>query len=261
MKSTILKISFAAILATGFLSSCSTVNNVMGNTESSTNSTSVLGKWELSQINFMKAGSIAEAYPMGVPYLNFVSNSMLNASDGCNTLNGGVTISGNEITFGNMMSTMKACQNVEDANFSSKLNGKLKYSISDNKLLLIQGDIVIMTFVRPGTLAGSWELEEFIGKDRSAKSLDDRFPNQKPTLTFQNNKVSGNDGCNNLTGAYVAIGNSLTVKNIATTRMACQGVDSEAFGERFNNVNRYEVQDGKLVLFANDVKTMVFKKK
>ncbi len=260
MKSTILKISFAAILATGFLTSCSTVNNVIGNTEN-TNNNSILGKWELSQINFMKAGSIAEAYPMGTPYLNFISNSMLNASDGCNTLNGGVTISGNEITFGNMMSTMKACQNVEDSNFSSKLNGKLKYSISDNKLLLIQGDIVIMTFVRHGTLAGSWELEEFIGKDRSAKSVDDRFPNQKPTLTFQNNKVSGNDGCNNLTGAYVAVGNSLTVKNIATTRMACQGVDSDAFGERFNNVNKYEIVDGKLVLFANDVKTMVFKKK
>ncbi|MGV0923501.1 META domain-containing protein [Empedobacter tilapiae] len=260
MKSTILKISFAAILATGFLSSCSTVSNVIENNEN-TNNNSILGKWELSQINFMKAASIAEAYPMGAPYLNFISNSMLNASDGCNTLNGGITISGNEITFGNMMSTMKACQNVEDSNFSSKLNGKLKYSISDNKLLLIQGDIVIMTFVRPGTLAGSWELEEFIGKDRSAKSLDDRFPNQKPTLTFQNNKVSGNDGCNNLTGGYLAVGNSLTVKNIATTRMACQGVDSDAFGERFNNVNKYEIKDGKLILFANDVKTMVFKKK
>ena len=127
MKSTILKISFAAILATGFLTTCSTVNNVIGNTEN-TNNNSILGKWELSQINFMKAGSIAEAYPMGTPYLNFISNSMLNASDGCNTLNGGVTISGNEITFGNMMSTMKACQNVEDSNFSSKLNGKLLMS-------------------------------------------------------------------------------------------------------------------------------------
>jgi len=64
-----------------------------------------------------------------------------------------------------------------------------------------------------------------------------------------------------LTGAYVAVGNSLIVKNIATTRMACQGVDSDAFGERFNNVNKYEIVDGKLVLLANDVKTMVFKKK
>ena len=127
MKTAFLKITFVAVMATGFLSSCSTIANPITNNQASNEG--ILGKWELSQINFMKAGSIAEAYPMGTPYLNFISNSMLNASDGCNTLNGGVTISGNEITFGNMMSTMKACQNVEDSNFSSKLNGKLKYSI------------------------------------------------------------------------------------------------------------------------------------
>ena len=68
----------STILATGFLTSCSTVNNVIGNTEN-TNNNSMLGKWELSQINFMKAGSIAEAYPMGTPYLNFISSMSLKA--------------------------------------------------------------------------------------------------------------------------------------------------------------------------------------
>ncbi len=259
MKIAFLKITFVAVMAAGFLSSCSTIANPITNNQASNEG--ILGKWELDYIMTQDGKSLAEAYPMGAPYLNFVSNKMLNASDGCNTLNGGVTIEGNQITFGNMMSTMKACNGVQDANFSKKLQGILKYDIQDNTLTLIQGDIAIMRFKRPGTLAGTWELEEFIGKDRSAKSLNDRFPNQKPTVTFQNNQVSGNDGCNNMTGGYLAIGNSLTVKNIATTRMACQGVDSDAFGERFNNVNKYEIQNGKLVLFANDVKTMVFKKK
>ena len=259
MKIAFLKITFVAVMEAGFLSSCSTIANPITNNQASNEG--ILGKWELDYIMTQDGKSLAEAYPMGAPYLNFVSNKMLNASDGCNTLNGGVTIEGNQITFGNMMSTMKACNGVQDANFSKKLQGILKYDIQDNTLTLIQGDIAIMRFKRPGTLAGTWELEEFIGKDRSAKSLNDRFPNQKPTVTFQNNQVSGNDGCNNMTGGYLAIGNSLTVKNIATTRMACQGVDSDAFGERFNNVNKYEIQNGKLVLFANDVKTMVFKKK
>ncbi|MBO6212677.1 Heat shock protein HslJ [Algoriella xinjiangensis] len=259
MKSSILKISFAAILATGFLSSCSTVTNPISNNQTSKDS--VLGRWELDYIMTEGGKSLSDAYPMGVPYLDFVSNKMLNASDGCNTMGGGITIEGNQITFGNMMSTMKACEGVQDTNFKSKLQGKLSYAVDGDTMTLIQGDIAIMRFKRAGTLAGTWELEEFIGRDRSAKSLDDRFPNQKPTLTFQNNLVSGNDGCNNLTGGFVAVGNSLTVKNIATTRMACQGVDSDAFGERFNNVNKYEIQNGKLVLYANDVKTMVFKKK
>ena len=259
MKSTILKITMVTVLATGFLSSCSTIANPVTNDQSSNQG--ILGKWELDYIATEGGKSLAEAYPMGVPYLNFTTNKLLSASDGCNVLNGGVTIENNQITFGNMMTSLRACQDVQDSNFSSKLNGILKYSISDNTLTLIQGDIAIMRFKRPGTLAGTWELEEFIGKDKSAKTLDQRFPNQKPTITFQNNLVSGNDGCNNLSGGYLAVGNSLTIKNIATTRMACQGVDSDAFGDRFNNVNKYEVVDGKLVLFANDVKTMVFKKK
>ncbi len=262
MKSTILKLTFAAVLATGFLTSCSTASTTTTTTTTDQASTqSILGKWELDYIMTEGGKTLAEAYPMGAPYLNFISTKMLNASDGCNTLNGGVTVEANEITFGNMMSTMKACQDVQDMNFNANLKGKLKYSINEDGLTLIQGDIAVMHFKRPAKLEGTWELVEFIGKDKSAKSLDDRFPNQKPTITFQNNQVSGNDGCNNLTGGYLAVGNSLTVKNIGTTRMFCEGVDSAIFGERFNHVNKFEIQNGNLVLFANDVKTMVFKKK
>lgn len=257
MKSVIFRLTLVLSLII-VITSCTTMNN---STSGNSDKQSILGKWELVQINQMKATSISEAYPGGAPMLNFISTKMLSASDGCNSLNGGVTVADGEVTFGDMMSTMKACANVEDNNFTSKLKGKLKYSIVDDKLLLIQGDIVIMTFARPSTLAGTWELEEFIGKDKSAKTLNDRFPNKKPMLTFQNNMVSGNDGCNSLNGAYIAVRNSLTMKNVASTRMFCEGVDDAAFMDRFNNVNKFEMKDGKLILFANDIKTMVFKKK
>lgn len=257
MKSIIFRLTLVLSLVIG-ITSCTTMNN---STSANSEENSILGKWELVQINQMEAATIAEAYPMGAPVLNFISNKMLSASDGCNSLNGGVTVSDGEVTFGDMMSTMKACANVEDNNFSSKLKGKLKYTINDDKLLLIQGDIVIMTFVRPSTLAGTWELEEFIGKDKSMKSLADRFPNKIPMLTFQGNRVSGNDGCNGFNGAYISVGSSLTMKNLASTKMFCEGVDDAAFMDRFNNVNKYEIINGKLVLFANDVKTMVFKQK
>jgi heat shock protein HslJ len=259
MKTTLLKLTMIAVLGTGFLTSCSTIANPITNNQATNEG--ILGKWELDYIMTENGKSLADAYPMGVPTLNFMTNKTLSAYDGCNNLNGGVTVESNEITFGNLITTMKACQGVQDSNFTSKLDGKLKYSISDNTLTLIQGDIAIMRFKRPGTLAGTWELEEFIGKDKSAKTLEQRFPNQKPSLTFNNNMISGNDGCNNLSGGYLAIGNSLTMKNIATTRMACQGVDSNAFDERLNNVNKYEIENGKLVLYANDIKTMVFGKK
>lgn len=256
MKSVIFRLTLVLTLIIS-ITSC----NTMKKTTAEKSENSILGKWELVQINQIKAASISEAYPGGAPTLNFISNKMLSAFDGCNSLNGGVTVDDGEITFGDMMSTMKACMNVEDNNFSSKLRGKLKYTINDDKLLLIQGDIVIMTFARPSTLAGTWELQEFIGKDKSMKSLEDRFPNKKPMLTFQNNMVSGNDGCNSLSGAYIAVGKSLTMKNVASTKMFCNGVDDAAFMDRFNNVNKFEIKNGQLILYANDIKTMVFSKK
>lgn len=246
---------FVGILATAFTSSCST--SLPGITKPTDNE-SILGKWELDYIQTNDGKSLLDNYPMGAPYLYFVSNSLLNASDGCNTLNGTVTVKGNEISFGNLASTMKACQGVNDYAFNSKLKGNLKYSISDETLTLIQDDIAVMRFKRPTSLQGTWVLEEFIGKDRSVKTLDQRFPNKKPTVTFQNNQISGTNGCNNLTGGYVAIGKTIKMGNIATTRMACDGVDEASFNERFNAVNSYEIANGKLVLYADGVKTMVF---
>lgn len=259
MKKTIFKMMFVGMLTTTFMSSCSSTLPLI--TGESTNSNSITGKWEVDYIATNDGKTIAESYPQGVPYINFVSEKMVNAFDGCNTLNGGVTISNNEISFGNIATTMKACQGVNDHAFSSKLQGILKYSISDDTLTLIQGDIAVMRLKRPAKLAGTWELEEFIAKDKSAKTIAQRFPNKIPTVTFQGNQISGNDGCNNLSGGYLAIGNSLTMKNIATTRMACQDVDSDVFLERFNKVNTHEIQADKLILFADGVKTMVFKKK
>lgn len=245
------------ILTTTFVSSCSTT---LPSITGESNSNSLNGKWELDYIATNDGKTLAENYPQGIPYINFIANNMVNASDGCNTLNGGVTVKGNTITFGNLISTMKACNGVNDYAFSSKLKGTLKYSISEDTLTLIQDDIVVMRFKKPGKLTGTWVLEEFIAKDRSAKTVAQRFPNKVPTITFQANQVSGNDGCNNLTGGYVAVNSSLTMKNIATTRMACQGVDSDIFLERFNKVNKYEIENEKLVLFVDGIKTMVFRK-
>ncbi|WP_313376901.1 META domain-containing protein [Chishuiella sp.] len=260
MKLAFLKIFLATTLIIGGLTSCSTANTQSEKSEKS-EKTSLLGKWELNDIADIKASSLSEAYSEGVPTINFISNKMVSASDGCNLLNGGITVSGNNITFGNLISTMKACDSVEDQNFASKLQGTLQYKLSDDKLELLQGDKTILTFIRPSKIEGSWVLEEFIGKDRSLKTVNDRFPNEKPTLTFTKNIISGNNGCNNINGAYLAIGNSLKMKDVAVTAMACEGVESDVFMERFDNINKYEIKDGKLILFANDIKTMVFKKK
>ena len=219
MKNTFLKLMFVGALAIAFTTSCSSTQSVANKTEKVVDSNAILGTWELDYLATNDGKSIVDSFPAGAPYINFISSDVVSAFDGCNMLNGGVKINGNTITFGNLMSTMKACEGVSDHAFSSKLSGELKYSISDDTLTLIQGDIAVMRFVRPGQLNGTWVLEEFIGKDRSLKTLDQRFPNKKPTLSFEDGKVTGTDGCNNLSGQVTVVGESLKVGPIISTRM------------------------------------------
>ena len=50
----------------------------------------------------------------GQPYLNIQEDGTFSGTDGCNQLSGQGQIDGNEITFGSITSTMKACQGVDE---------------------------------------------------------------------------------------------------------------------------------------------------
>lgn len=48
-----------------------------------------------------------------------------------------------------------------------------------------------------------------------------------PFLTFvEGGQFSGSDGCNNLTGGWELDGNTIDFENVATTLMACEGVNT-----------------------------------
>lgn len=165
---------------------------------------------------------------------------------------------GNEIKFGNLMSSLRACDGVNDKAFTSALTGTYTYSLTNGVLSLKQGDKVIMSFVRPNQLQGAWVLEEFIGKDRSLKTLDQRFPNQKPTLRFEEDKVNGTDGCNSISGQFQVIGETLKFGPLISTRMYCEGVDDAQFNDRLQNATSFKIENGKLVIYSNGVKSMTF---
>lgn len=260
MKKTLLKMMFVGVLATTFATSCSTTNTTVktDKVDNSITADAILGTWELDYLASLNGKSLVDNYPAGAPYINFISKDVVSAFDGCNMLNGGMSLSGNTITFGNLMSTMKACEGVSDHAFSSKLSGKVTYIVTDGVLTLKDGDTVLMRFIRPGQLNGTWVLEEFIGKDRSLKTLDQRFPNMKPTLTFENGSVSGTNGCNRVSGQYAVVGESIKMGNLITTRMFCDGVDEAPFNDRLGAISAFKKENGKLVLYANGVKTMTF---
>ena len=73
--------------------------------------------------------------------------------DGCNGYGGKVTVDKNTISFGNMMSTMKACSNTEITEIGRAFgkmfaDKKLTYDIADQVLNIYSGNQIIMMFNR-----------------------------------------------------------------------------------------------------------------
>lgn len=72
-----------------------------------------------------------------------------------------------------------------------------------------------------------------------------------PTLAFdpQNMQVSGNSGCNSFTGGFTTDKETITLSNLASTRMMCPDMKMEtAFLSTIANVNNYSIYEGRLVL-------------
>jgi heat shock protein HslJ len=85
-----------------------------------------------------------------------------------------------------------------------------------------------------------------------------------PSLTFDGaeSRVSGSTGCNRLTGSYKSDEGMLHFTPLATTRMMCvhPAVDEQAFLAALGGVTRYEIEDGKLLLFSDAKEpTLVFR--
>lgn len=76
-----------------------------------------------------------------------------------------------------------------------------------------------------------------------------------PSLQFDSAslRVSGADGCNRIMGSYQALGDTLTLSQMAGTKMACldNGNINQAFNTALNKVTHYQVYAKTLKLLDN----------
>lgn len=102
-----------------------------------------------------------------------------------------------------------------------------------------------------------WILHSFDGKEVKQYSLT-----KMPTLNLDlpKNRISGNSGCNRLTGDMELQGDSLSFGQLASTKMACQGsMDFEdKFLKALEKVESYDIENGELKLSGKDKVLMVF---
>ena len=116
---------------------------------------------------------------------------------------------------------------------------------------------------KPGktSIHGSWTLEKVYGAKEPFNML---FPNQAPDVTFdlKTNTLSGKNGCNSYNGPFSLKNGVLTISEMITTRMFCEGVKESLFMTTLKMANNYRVdENGKLILKLDEENLMLFKAK
>ncbi len=80
--------------------------------------------------------------------------------------------------------------------------------------------------------------------------------NTKAFIKFNPEKKSagGNGSCNTFGSSFSINDNTISFKNIFSTKMYCEGVQQteDSFLKQLEKVNRFEVNNKSLVLFQND---------
>lgn len=114
-------------------------------------------------------------------------------------------------------------------------------------------------------LEGEWVLSSITTPSTVGKDLKSLYSMKTPSLKFEvkDHKVYGNDGCNNIHGAFELKGaNGIKLGDkMASTMMFCEGVADRDFMNGLQSVTNYDVVDGKLLLRSGDIIVMTFVKK
>ena len=105
----------------------------------------LVGTWVVSKIQNKEAKDVFGENPATLIY---AADGAVNGNAGCNTYRSKLTIAGDTITFGPMMSTKKACPNLEgEQSFTNILSTPVQASLEgNNKLVFKQNAEVVLEF-------------------------------------------------------------------------------------------------------------------
>lgn len=99
-----------------------------------------------------------------------------------------------------------------------------------------------------------WKLIKLYEDDLSSLSAN-------PTLNFLNDsELGGNTGCNSFGGEYVMKNKILTIKNIFSTKMFCEGrmeIENK-YLNALKEINKLQIVEDQLILFKDENSVLTF---
>ena len=150
--------------------------------------------------------------------------------------------------------------------FSYKIKVK-KEKIKDSPLDVSTYRYVLVQVLEQRDMTDDLELNDLLGKEWILESLTWNgtqygVEGQPPSLRFeQENKITGNGGCNKLFSSFTVEGRTISMNEIGSTRMMCEGKMEleEAFIDILGMKLRAIFDSGKLVLTSEGSNRMIFK--
>lgn len=247
--------AMAAIAAATLLAGCTAV--VPAGPAASLKNTS----WVVTEVN--GEPTLADFQPT----IAFGSADEVGGNSGCNNFGGTYTLTGTQISFGELMMTAMLCtdngRNQQETAFHTALGTVVSVRFASDTVEMLDGDGAVALLLAPvpplDLTDTAWVLGGLIdGNTTSAPAEGDPV-----TLTFTADALSGK-ACNTFNGSYTLDGDTIAIGPLASTRMAC--LDEQLTAQEtlvlevLQSATTASVTHGVLAIMAPDGRGLQFDK-
>jgi len=179
--------------------------------------------WQLTNLRGLDPGVLRDGNrPVTVRF----NAGLISGFSGCNQFFGTYTSDRDRVVIGPLAGSMMACEEpamaVENA-AQAALVGTFRYAFADDRLILLSGDVPIVTLqAQPAsTLEGAtWKITGF---NNGRHAVVSPLLGTALSATFTRGAVMGSAGCNTYRATYTAQADRIAIGRVAATRKTCAG--------------------------------------
>lgn len=193
--------------------------------------------------------------------LDFHSQNEAIGRGGCNGFSGDYTVDEDTLLFGQIVSTLMACDDSavmeQEQVYFDALEAADRYVITSDQLTIWyeegQKQLNFIPFGAYALQESQWRLASFEVSGETVSVLTDSVV----TLEFHaENQASGLSGCNQYGGTYLAEDEAVSFVEMASTLMACDNPDlmdqEQHFLDALQSATRYDMSDNQLTIWYDD---------
>ncbi len=185
------------------------------------------GEWDIVTLRKKKVYSLERAYL----YLDFAGGYKVYGNNGCNTINGSFQLSGNNLKFGDFISTSESCHNVtNEKTVMHTLADVRRYTVetqynAEYMNLMNSKGAVIMVLKRHNldAMNGPWLVKEL-----NTENVSDL--NMRVVIDAEMQTIHGDTGCNIINGIITldpAKDMAIQFEDLKSSEHHCDRIDNE----------------------------------